>query len=167
MSTNKTENYQLNQWVGADRILMDDFNADNAKIDAALKGHDDSVAALWRGLGTVGTNCRIMVGSYVGDGTYRQSSKSDDVWTSLSFPFYPLAVIIVPVYRTDAMQMGSGVFVRPMTTARLDPNVTLSLIWSDKGVKWEISGGDFYAANQLNNSGSTYYYIALGRPEDA
>ena len=32
----KTTNYQLNQWEKSDRILMDDFNADNAIIDAAL-----------------------------------------------------------------------------------------------------------------------------------
>ena len=32
----KTTNYQLNQWAKSDRIMMDDFNADNAKIDAAL-----------------------------------------------------------------------------------------------------------------------------------
>ena len=36
MSTNKTTNYSLNQWVKSDRVLMEDFNADNAKIDAAL-----------------------------------------------------------------------------------------------------------------------------------
>ena len=33
----KTTNYQLNQWAKSDRILMEDFNADNEKIDAALK----------------------------------------------------------------------------------------------------------------------------------
>lgn len=33
---NQTTNYQLNQWEKADRIQMEDFNADNAKIDAAL-----------------------------------------------------------------------------------------------------------------------------------
>ena len=32
----KTTNYQLNQWEKSDRIMMEDFNADNAKIDAAL-----------------------------------------------------------------------------------------------------------------------------------
>ena len=32
----KTTNYQLNQWAKSDRIRMDDFNADNAKIDGAL-----------------------------------------------------------------------------------------------------------------------------------
>lgn len=33
---NKTEKYQLNQWELTDRIQMEDFNSDNAKIDAAL-----------------------------------------------------------------------------------------------------------------------------------
>ena len=32
----QTTNYQLNQWEKPDRILMDDFNRDNEKIDAAL-----------------------------------------------------------------------------------------------------------------------------------
>ena len=32
----KTENYQLNQWEKNDRVLMDDFNEDNTKIDAAI-----------------------------------------------------------------------------------------------------------------------------------
>lgn len=36
MATNKTTNYQLNQWAKTDRILMDDFNADNQKLDAAI-----------------------------------------------------------------------------------------------------------------------------------
>jgi len=32
----QTTNHQLNQWDKTDRIQMEDFNADNAKIDAAL-----------------------------------------------------------------------------------------------------------------------------------
>ena len=32
----QTSNYQLNQWDPEDRILREDFNADNSKIDAAL-----------------------------------------------------------------------------------------------------------------------------------
>ena len=38
----KTTNYQLNQWVKSDRIQMEDFNSDNAKIDAALKALEDA-----------------------------------------------------------------------------------------------------------------------------
>ena len=41
----KTANYQLNQWVKSDRIQMEDFNSDNAKIDAALKSNAEAVAA--------------------------------------------------------------------------------------------------------------------------
>ena len=36
MSTNHTPNYNLSQWERADKVLMDDFNADNAKLDAAI-----------------------------------------------------------------------------------------------------------------------------------
>ena len=42
---NQTANYQLNQWESTDRILMADFNADNAKLDAALKAQSDAIAA--------------------------------------------------------------------------------------------------------------------------
>lgn len=33
---NTTDNYQLSQWDGADRILREDFNADNRKTEEAL-----------------------------------------------------------------------------------------------------------------------------------
>lgn len=32
----KTQNFQLSQWDETDRILREDFNTDNAKIDAAI-----------------------------------------------------------------------------------------------------------------------------------
>ena len=40
-----TDNYQLSQWESADRILMESFNGDNQKIDAALKASADAIAA--------------------------------------------------------------------------------------------------------------------------
>ena len=36
-TTNHTQHYQLSQWDGADRVLRQDFNEDNAKIAAALE----------------------------------------------------------------------------------------------------------------------------------
>ena len=45
MSTNHTTNYALNQWEGTDKVLRTEFNADNAKIDAALKANADAIAA--------------------------------------------------------------------------------------------------------------------------
>lgn len=35
---NQTTNYQLNQWEKTDRILMEDFNRDNANLETALAG---------------------------------------------------------------------------------------------------------------------------------
>ena len=39
MPSNFTKNYSLSQWERSDKVLMDDFNADNAKIDAAFFNH--------------------------------------------------------------------------------------------------------------------------------
>ena len=60
MPTNHTPHYNLSQWERDDRILMDDFNADNAKIDTALK-------ALAGTLDRKG-NCQLYVTSYAGNG---------------------------------------------------------------------------------------------------
>jgi len=52
MPSNFTPNYKLNQWEAEDRVLRVDFNADNAKLDAALgalegkKADKTAVAAL-------------------------------------------------------------------------------------------------------------------------
>ena len=49
----QTSKYGLSQWDAADRILREDFNADNAKIEAALANAG---------------NCKVATGSYVGTG---------------------------------------------------------------------------------------------------
>ena len=45
MASQQTPNYRLSRWAGTDRIMMEDFNRDNAAIDAALKSNADAVAA--------------------------------------------------------------------------------------------------------------------------
>ena len=40
-----TSNYGLKRWDSEDRILMEEFNSDNEKIDAALKASEDKAAA--------------------------------------------------------------------------------------------------------------------------
>ena len=65
MASQQTPNYKLSRWAGTDRILMEDFNADNEKIEAALAAH----AARLAGVG----NCKIEYGTYIGDGTYGQA----------------------------------------------------------------------------------------------
>ena len=45
MASGKTENYGLNQWEATDKVERLDFNADNAKIDAALHNMEQTYAA--------------------------------------------------------------------------------------------------------------------------
>lgn len=42
----KTTNYALNQWDDTDRILREDFNRDNEKIDAGLQGLKSAQSSL-------------------------------------------------------------------------------------------------------------------------
>ena len=65
----KTTNYQLSQWAKSDRLMMDDFNADNLKIDAAL-----------------GEKCGIVFGSYTGNDA--ASRKLDLGFTSVAVLVY-------------------------------------------------------------------------------
>ena len=70
MPSNQTPNYALNQWERDDRVLMEDFNADNAKIDAALGEHGKNIADLLQvaALAPKHGNCNIETFSFVGAG---------------------------------------------------------------------------------------------------
>ena len=43
----KTSNFSLNQWEATDPIRREDFNADNAAIDAAIKAVEQRVEVAW------------------------------------------------------------------------------------------------------------------------
>lgn len=42
MASQQTPNYRLSRWAGTDRILVEEFNSDNEKIDTALKANADA-----------------------------------------------------------------------------------------------------------------------------
>ena len=65
----QTANYGLNQWDAGDRIMVEDFNADNAKVDQALGEQEAALAEHTAALALRG-NCQIWAGSYVGAGSY-------------------------------------------------------------------------------------------------
>ena len=87
MATNQTTNYQLNQWEPTDQVLRTDFNADNAKLDAALankaevetvsalqtvvaaKAEQAALAALAERVTALEARPYIVTGTYTGDGT--------------------------------------------------------------------------------------------------
>lgn len=67
MSSNHTKNYSLCQWEKTDKVLMEDFNADNARIDVALNNLDESLSALSVSLDTKLGRSKI-IDSYKSDG---------------------------------------------------------------------------------------------------
>ncbi len=130
----KTTNLKLPQWAADDPILRTDFNSAFAALDAACG------------------NCRIAVGSYTGTGACGAQHP-----TTLKLPFAPRIVFLIgeaephnniPVYH---------ILLRPLSTMNLMLNYGGSVTWSEDGVSWYNE-----EEYQLNRSGVTYHYIALG-----
>ena len=92
------------RWKGTDRILVEEFNDNRDKIDTAIKGSADTVAAetaareagisvLQTALTSCG-NCKIVTGSYTGNGNAGAKKT-----ITLNFPGKPLLVVIHSVER--------------------------------------------------------------------
>ena len=149
---NHTTNYQLSQWESTDRILMSDFNSDNAKLDEALKSHDDA-------LNTKG-NCQIWTTSYVGSGGVGENSRN-----SLTFPKPPLLVIITGGQENSWGDMAQKTAIFTRDGHVFVPMVSNSLTWpaawsaDGKSVTWYAVNAD--AAGQLNAAGTTYRVTAF------
>lgn len=144
---NQTSNFGLNQWEKTDRIQMEDFNADNAKIDAAL---------------ALTGNCSIETGSYVGDGTYGANHPN-----TLTFSFVPKVVFIT---RKSAPSNGHrAILIHGCTAAQSTDYLAFgitSVTWDDanKSVSWYSTDGDAgqSISAQMNGINTEYLYVALG-----
>ena len=66
---NRTTNYKLCQWEADDKVQRTDFNADNAKLDAAIKAVAQRAAALETGKADKAQCLRIITGSFTGTGS--------------------------------------------------------------------------------------------------
>ena len=137
----QTQNYQLSQWEKTDRIEMEDFNADNSKVDAALAAQ---AAALTAGLATKG-NCRIERYTYVGTGTYGKSAPN-----SMTFVERPLLMVLLST--TEHM-----IFHKDSADIMRNQGYNFYVNWSDNTFSW-YSESD---ARQFNISGRTYIMIAF------
>ena len=173
MASNYTNNYQLCQWKETDKVLRTEFNADNAKIDAAIKAVDrrvdgkasttslnslkstvDSLSQTVTQQATtlVGKgNCQIYATSYTGRGTYGENSPC-----SVRFPKKPMVVFVTgpsgiqgifshgePTYFVGSFGVG-GSFI--------------TLTWSGINLIWYATTNP---AGQLNESGKKYSIIGL------
>ena len=151
----KTTNYQLNQWDKTDRIMMEDFNADNAKIDAALHETVQQMAEM------AVNGLKIATGTYTGDGTYGESNAN-----SITLPFVPKLVLIQhPTILYDGERGERGKLVvcaalsssyKQYTTGYSD-NVYFKL--NDTTLSWYSTSS---AAIQCNSNTYVYTYFAIG-----
>ena len=165
---NKTANFQLTQWEKTDRIMMEDFNRDNAAIDTALKSNADKAAALQTALASCG-NCKIVYGTYTGTGKAGSANPN-----KLTFDGDPLFVIIkgsigsaptLGIVQEENQSSNMDInlrMLRPCTWAQgaaTNGNWVNTVTWGAKQVAWYNHGE--YAPTQFNEAGKKYYYLAL------
>ena len=154
MATNHTTNYQLNQWEATDQVLRTEFNADNVKIDAALRANADAIAALETATAGFG-NCQLWTASYVGNGMtgYNENNR-------ITFPKLPYVVII------QAIQGECTMFLRGCTSYKTFafPSATYQcdLRWEGNTLSWAYTGGGSNATHpQFNRDNVTYLVLAF------
>ncbi len=162
MPSNQTPNYGLSQWSKSDRVQMADFNTDNAKIDGALgalastvagKASQASVNTLSAQVAKAG-NCKIWAGTYTGTGTYGLNNP-----TSLSFPWPPLLVLVLPSAGSPVMwARRDAPYARPLGGEYYHGG-SVRLTWQGNNLSWYNEDSAEY---QLNASKAPYFVIAFG-----
>lgn len=151
MASNHTEHVGLSQWSLSDSVVMADFNEDNRKIDAALAA-----------------GMKVKNGSYVGTGL--SGAEHPNV---LEFDFKPVFLAIVEKDEVPGSALcAPWLFIRPWAyTNKFSRGNTIyntyftHVTWLDNGVAWYAqyqSGNAVPAGGQLNESGVTYHYVAIG-----
>ena len=149
MASQQTPNYRLSRWAGTDRILVEEFNDNWDKIDTAIKGNADGVAAetAAREAALAGAgNCSIEIKSYTGNGTKGSSN-------AIRFTFDKTPqIVFITGYGTTAIG------VRGCSSALSTDSGGLRTSWSGKTVSWYH---DNNYVSHMNNTGSTYTVIAL------
>ena len=149
MASKQTPNYRLSRWAGTDRILMEEFNSDNEKIDTALKANADAVAAAAAALENCG-NCFITHGTYMGN---NQLSKT------LTFSKPPVLVIIREL--TNSSSPYHMILIRGCTNANgygSSSSAAVGVAWNGNSVNWQHSGDE---RAEFNKTDHAYYYAAL------
>lgn len=149
---NKTANFQLTQWEKTDRIMMEDFNRDNAAIDTALKSNADKAAALQTALASCG-NCQIGISTYTGTGT-----RGEEYPTVITFPKMPTVFFVRGRGTFFAAQGGASegsLIVYDSGSAQIRDAL---LSWSGNQLSIVSSNNAKY---QLNTDNSLYWVLAL------
>ena len=151
MNLNQTTNYQLSQWESTDRILMSDFNSDNAKLDEALGTLSQTVTGHTTALAQKG-NCRIEYQTYTGNGAsaraFTFSGKPRLICIVGSENYFLLAAQGIP---RSVCYGGGG-------------DEASSAVWSGNSVTLSNSNNREHFI--CNNQNSTYGIVAFVDAED-
>lgn len=162
-ASNQTTNYDLSQWLPTDTVHHEDFNGDNAKLDAALAAKADAadLSSLTQTVSTLSAtvgghttaltgkgNCQIYYSIYTGTG-----SSGSGAPIRITFSAKPILVFIVDSSNDVTMRMVQGV-----TQAQASNSFDWAAVsWSGNILGWYADN----AAAQMNKSGTKYYIIAL------
>ena len=180
MSTNHTEHYQLCLWEEDDPVQRTDFNEDNEKIERALKKKAEQSAldtlagqvakkaeqsALEALTGQVTAleqgRLRYKFDSYIGTGEVGAAHPN-----RLEFDFKPLVVIVAD---TVNWEYGGIPWVNGKPYGHLllsfNGGSYVDLKWEDRAIQFYAGLNGSTAIHQLNISGRTYKYFALGVAE--
>ena len=143
---NHTQNYQLSQWEKSDKVLMDDFNADNAKIDEALASHEATLASLTEAVPKLG-NCAVYTGVYTGKG---------DGAVVRTFPGKPMFLVVQEGTNPLIILASRGMDTTFLTDGQHYDQYQIT--WGDKSVSWSFSGS---INRSFNCPDRPYYYMVL------
>ena len=153
-----TPNYRLSQWNMADRIQMQDFNADNQKIDAALKAKANTRAAavqtLTNKVAKCG-NCRMEVFTYTDTG-----AAGVDNPTRITFSARPTVFFVMD---DRAFLSGQGSAAKGNRIVYNPGSSSTSMGATD--LTWSGNTMSLYTTNnansQLNTKDTLYCVLAL------
>lgn len=144
-------------FVSSDPFSMSTFNSKLGgafeKVDADVKTNADAISGLQTELTKYG-NCKIVVGTYIGDGRYGSPNSQ-----SLSFSGKPDAVFILPPDKNDGIGPITMLRNALWTTTKADNDYySIHLTWGANSVSWY---GERNPNLMANSSGKTYHYVAL------
>ena len=135
---NYTEHHHLPQWESSDRVLRSDFNDAMATIDTSLAATG---------------NCKIILGSYTGNGNIDKS-------VTLQFDSQPLALFLLGGNYSIWLLYGSSNW----SWSHSDSSTPIGVKWENNSVYWWYAGNEHSAAQMFNAKDTVYQYLALLQP---
>ena len=153
MASNYTEHFDLCQWEAADQVQRTEFNADNAKIDAALDALAGQVAEVSAGMG----NCDMEILTYIGNGSKGPYNPTQITFTQMPDIYLAAGDMAILVGRG-----GQSTAVVGSKSAS-----DSSSFFNEVNIAWNGSQMSFYntaaSRHQLNSADKPYWVLGLKR----